>query len=79
VIVELLGPTMAGRSRPWRDPRWYAETVDAGELPCRPCAQRHCVPGDFRCLTRISADQVAAAAERAIHHGTAQRERELQA
>jgi len=78
-IVELLGPTMAGRSRPWRDPRWYAETVDAGELPCRPCAQRHCVPGDFRCLTRISADQVAAAAERAIHHGTAQRERELQA
>jgi len=27
----------------------------------------------------ISAEQVAAAAERAIHHGTAQRERELQA
>ena len=78
-IVELLGPTLAGRSRPWRDPRWYTETVDAGELPCRPCAQRQCVPGDFRCLTMISAELVAAAAERAIHHGTAQRERELQA
>ena len=28
--------------------------VDAGPLPCRPCHQRHCVPGDFRCLTAIS-------------------------
>ena len=78
-IVELLGPTMPGRSRPWRDPRWYSETVDAGDLPCRPCSQRRCVPGDFRCLTRITADQVAAAAERAMQQGTTQRERELQA
>ena len=29
-----------------------AVAVDAGPLPCRPCHQRHCVPGDFRCLTR---------------------------
>lgn len=67
-IVELLGPTLPERSRPWRDPRWFAETVDAGALPCRPCHQRHCDPGDFRCLTRISADTVAAAAERALAH-----------
>jgi ADP-heptose:LPS heptosyltransferase len=69
-IVELLGPTLAGRSRPWRDPRWYSETVDVGNLPCRPCNQRRCAPGDFRCLTGIAADEVAAAVERALQHET---------
>jgi heptosyltransferase I len=78
-IVELLGPTLAGRSRPWRDSRWYAETIDAGELPCRPCSQRQCAPGDFRCLTRIDAEQVAAAVERALQHATRPGERERQA
>ena len=65
-IVALFGPTLPERSMPWRDPRWFAEAVDAGPLECRPCRQRECVPGDFRCLTRITAEQVAAAAERAI-------------
>ena len=65
-IVALLGPTLPERSRPWRDPRWFTEMVDAGPLPCRPCDQRQCAPGDFRCLTRISADQVVAAARRAL-------------
>jgi ADP-heptose:LPS heptosyltransferase len=65
-IVALLGPTLAERSMPWRDTRWFAEAVDAGPLECRPCRQRTCVPGDFRCLTRITADRVVAAAERAI-------------
>jgi len=36
------------------------------DLPCRPCNQRRCEPGDFRCLTGISAEAVAALAERAI-------------
>ena len=36
-IVELLGPTLAERSFPWRDPRWFTEIVDPGALPCRPC------------------------------------------
>ena len=35
------------------------------DLPCRPCDQRRCEPGDFRCLTGISAEAVAALAERA--------------
>ena len=61
-IVELLGPTLAERSRPWRDARWFSEVVDAGDLPCRPCHQRRCVTGDFRCLTGISADRVIEAA-----------------
>ena len=65
-IVELIGPTRPERSRPWRDPRWFTEMIDAGPLPCRPCDQRVCAPGDFRCLTGISADQVVAAAGRAI-------------
>ena len=69
-IVALLGPTLGERSRPWRDPRRVSEVVDAGPLPCRPCQQRHCVPGDFRCLTGISAEHVIAAAERAMDRGS---------
>jgi ADP-heptose:LPS heptosyltransferase len=67
-IVELLGPTLPERSRPWRDDRWYSRSWTSGPLPCRPCHQRTCVPGDFRCLTMITPAQVTAAAERAIAH-----------
>jgi lipopolysaccharide heptosyltransferase II len=67
-IVALFGPTLVERSRPWRDPRWHTETIDAGPLPCRPCHQRTCEPGDYRCLTRIEPDRVADAAERALSH-----------
>jgi lipopolysaccharide heptosyltransferase II len=65
-IVGLFGPTLAERSMPWRDPRWFAEAVDAGSLPCRPCNQRECVTGDFRCLSMITAQQVIEAAERGL-------------
>ena len=65
-IVELLGPTLGERSRPWRDPQWFSQVVDVAGLPCRPCQQRRCVPGDFRCLTGITADRVIDAAERAM-------------
>ena len=52
----------AGASAPWRDAdAGSAESVDAGDLPCRPCDQRVCEPGDFRCLTSI---QPAAGARR---------------
>ena len=76
-IVELLGPTLPERSRPWRDGRWVTEVVDAGALPCRPCQQRTCAPGDFRCLTGISAERVIAAAERAMSVHTTIGRREL--
>ena len=72
-IVALLGPTLAERSMPWRDPRWFAEAIDAGPLPCRPCRQRRCEPGDFRCLTGIAPDRVVAAAERALATETRRR------
>jgi len=65
-VVGLYGPTLPVRSAPWRDERWITESVDAGSLPCRPCDQRVCEPGDFRCLTSITAAQVAKAAERAL-------------
>jgi lipopolysaccharide heptosyltransferase II len=65
-VVALFGPTLPERSMPWRDPRWFAEAVDAGPLPCRPCRQRTCEPGDFRCLTRIAPERVVDAAERAL-------------
>jgi ADP-heptose:LPS heptosyltransferase len=65
-IVALFGPTLAERSMPWRDPHWFAEAIDGGPLPCRPCHQRHCEPGDFRCLTGIAPDRVVAAVERAL-------------
>jgi lipopolysaccharide heptosyltransferase II len=65
-IVGLFGPTLSGRSMPWRDSRWFAEAIEVHGLACRPCHQRACVPGDFRCLTGIAPEQVAAAAERAL-------------
>ena len=66
-IVALLGPTLPERSRPWRDPRWFAEIVELA-LPCRPCHQRACEPGDFRCLTWINAG-ARARSRRACHGG----------
>jgi lipopolysaccharide heptosyltransferase II len=65
-IVQLLGPTLAERSMPWRSTDYFSEAVDMGPLPCRPCHQRECAPGDFRCLTGITPERVAAAAERAM-------------
>ena len=61
-IVALFGPTVAERSLPWRDSSIGAIAVDAGPLSCRPCDQRQCVHGDFRCLTGITVDRVASAA-----------------
>ncbi len=65
-IVALFGPTAAGRSMPWRDPQLYAEAVEVRDLSCRPCDQRTCVHGDFRCLDGIAPARVARAAERAL-------------
>ena len=65
-IVGIYGPTLPLRSEPWRDPALVTEAIDVGELPCRPCEQRRCVPGDFRCLTGIAPASVLEAAERAL-------------
>lgn len=65
-VVALFGPTLPERSMPWRNPDIGSVAVDAGPLPCRPCHQRHCVPGDFRCLTGISPTMVVASAKRLL-------------
>jgi predicted lipopolysaccharide heptosyltransferase III len=70
-IVALFGPTLPERSMPWRSATAPAIAVDAGALPCRPCHQRSCVPGDFRCLTRIGPERVLAAAEHLLANGEA--------
>jgi ADP-heptose:LPS heptosyltransferase len=74
-IVALFGPTLPERSRPWRDPSLTAIAVDAGPLPCRPCHQRTCVPGDYRCLTNITVAQVLAACRAALRGGPTAPER----
>jgi lipopolysaccharide heptosyltransferase II len=71
-VVALFGPTLPERSMPWRDPAVRSLAVDAGPLPCRPCHQRHCVPGDFRCLNRISPNMVWSAAVELLTRPTAE-------
>jgi ADP-heptose:LPS heptosyltransferase len=65
-IVAIYGPTLRVRSEPWRNPELVTEAVEPGPLACRPCDQRVCAPGDFRCLTQITPGEVVAAAERAL-------------
>jgi ADP-heptose:LPS heptosyltransferase len=65
-IVGVYGPTLGERSAPWRDPRIPTESLFVAGLPCRPCDQRVCAPGDFRCLTTLLPKDVLAAAERVM-------------
>ena len=75
-IVGLYGPTLPERSAPWRPAALPTGSVDVGELPCRPCDQRKCAPGDFRCLTTLPSSAVLDASERLLSGGTAQGPRE---
>src|SRR5688500_15381377 len=65
-VVGLYGPTLPVRSQPFRSSGFVSAAAEVQGLPCRPCDQRQCEPGDFRCLTGISAETVAALAERAL-------------
>jgi ADP-heptose:LPS heptosyltransferase len=65
-VVGLYGPTLPIRSQPFRGAQFTSLAAEVADLPCRPCDQRVCEPGDFRCLTGISAEAVAALAERAL-------------
>jgi lipopolysaccharide heptosyltransferase II len=65
-VVGLYGPTLPARSAPWRPRAIPTASLDAGALPCRPCEQRVCEPGDFRCLTGVQAQTVREAAERLL-------------
>jgi ADP-heptose:LPS heptosyltransferase len=65
-VVGLYGPTLPERSAPWRDPAIPSVSLEVEGLPCRPCEQRVCEPGDFRCLTTIQPEAVAQAAEEVL-------------
>lgn len=65
-VVGLYGPTLPERSAPWRDPAIPTISVDVPGLTCRPCEQRECAPGDFRCLTTLQPADVISAAEEAL-------------
>jgi ADP-heptose:LPS heptosyltransferase len=61
-IVALYGPTLPETWAPWRPSGPVTIPLAIQGLPCRPCDQRVCEPGDFRCLNWIGADQVVEAA-----------------
>jgi len=65
-IVAIFRPTMPTTWAPWRPEHLPLATIDVGALPCRPCDQRVCEPGDFRCLRRIDPQTVADAAGRLL-------------
>ncbi len=66
-VVGLYGPTLPVRSQPYRSASLVNAAAEVDGLPCRPCNQRRCEPGDFRCLSGISAESVAALAERSLN------------
>ncbi len=75
-MVVVFGPTTPAVWGPWRDPSHVTEIVSAGDLPCRPCDQRHCEPGDFRCLRWITPETVGAGIQRALAREAARRQNE---
>lgn len=68
-IVTIYGPTLPERSAPWRPAAIRSASAEAGPLPCRPCDQRVCAPGDFRCLSLVAPAQVIAAARHLLEGG----------
>jgi lipopolysaccharide heptosyltransferase II len=61
-IVALFGPTLPVHFSPWRA---NAQIVSK-ELGCRPCRQKKCQFGDFRCLRTITSEEVYKASLRFI-------------
>ena len=65
-IVALFGPNLPQISGPWRKER---VTILERPEPCRPCRQRECSPGDFRCHRTILPEEVLNALEGALLSG----------
>jgi lipopolysaccharide heptosyltransferase II len=66
-MISLYGPTLPARSAPWRSAEWRSAAIEVQGLECRPCDQRVCAPGDFRCLLRIEPREVIEMAERLVN------------
>ena len=65
-IVALFGPTLPVHWAPWRPSHLPFVAIEPGPLDCRPCDQRICAPGDFRCLRGTNAARVIDAARRLL-------------
>jgi heptosyltransferase-1 len=68
-VVGIYGPTLSARSAPWRSRAIPTRSIELTDLPCRPCDQRVCAPGDFRCLTTLQPAAVIEAAEEILAAG----------
>ena len=67
-IVAVFGPTLPVHWAPWRPPHLPFIAVEPGPLECRPCDQRVCAPGDFRCLRNTGPDRVIEAAHQLLEN-----------
>jgi len=59
-IVAIFGPNVPGISGPWST---RATIIEEADLSCRPCDQRGCAHGDFRCYGRIAARRILEAVD----------------
>ncbi|MBN2199283.1 MAG: glycosyltransferase family 9 protein [Candidatus Aminicenantes bacterium] len=59
-IVAVFGPTLPAHFAPWK----ARAVIVQKDLDCRPCRQRKCVTGDYRCLRDITPEQVFKACRR---------------
>ena len=53
-IVAFFGPNLSAYNAPWQAKAIIIEK----NLDCRPCDQRHCTSGDFRCMRTITPGEV---------------------
>ena len=56
-IVAYFGPNLSAYNAPWQAKAVIIEK----DMNCRPCDQRHCNTGDFRCMRTITPEEVYAA------------------
>ncbi len=56
-IVAYFGPNLSTYNAPWQAKAIIIEK----NMDCRPCDQRKCAPGDFRCMRTITPEEVYAA------------------
>ncbi|MBN2245546.1 MAG: glycosyltransferase family 9 protein [Candidatus Aminicenantes bacterium] len=53
-IVACFGPALSATFRPWR----ASSTILEKDYPCRPCSQKKCIFGDFRCFQDIMPEEI---------------------
>ncbi len=59
-IIAYFGPNLSAFNAPWQANAVIIEK----DLECRPCDQRTCYPGDFRCVRTITPEDIYAACVR---------------